>query len=1014
MTNSPISQDGSSLADLLPDCDPDVDHSGLNNIDPDINLILLSQAKYYNTHDFNHLLSQTTSGGLSFLSHNIQGAHNNLQSLLHYLSSVNHHFQFSIIALSETWFDSFNCSAYDPPGYLGTHMTRTTRTHGGVSIYVNSSLTFRRRDDLSYMTDFLESLFIVVTDPRCIDQTHTTVGIIYRPPNTDLDRFLDSLETITRTLSAEKNTTYIMGDFNLDLLKKHTDNRIQQFLDIMHSHSFIEHIDQPTRITLTSKTLIDNIFSNALTSHTTSGCFYTDISDHFPTFILNHSRASADTPTISVTQRSFTESNRSSFTESLINCDWSPVLQSDDAITGFSTFTQIFQSAYDAAFPIETKSYNPRKIKEWLTPSLKKCIKQKNKLYKIFHRCPTVLNEIKYKSYRRVLHNILRKTEKEHYHTLFSREPNDTKASWKILKSLINKNKATNSVTSIKINDQVTYDKSEIATVLNQHFTSVGPKLAAKIPPEPTNPMDFMQVNSPVSFFFSPCTFNEVRNVILMLKNSSSGHDGVRPDILRDNVDLIVSPLLHLINLSFSQGRLHNSLKIAHVTPIYKAGDPSDPNNYRPISVLSAFSKIFERLAVNKFVEFLDLRRFISSNQYGFRKGYSCELPLLLATDLISEALDQGDCVLGIFLDLKKAFDTVNYQILLSKLERYGFRGPALQWLNDYLSHRLQCVKVDNAISPSLPVTCGVPQGSIMGPLLFLLFINDLCEIQSSFYPFVFADDTTLFLRGRNIEEMSTTATNNLRNICSWLRSNKLSLNIEKTNYLLFTLNPNLRRLPIHINIDHAPISQKQHTKFLGLVIDNKLSWSAHIDYISAKISKNIGVIKKVSRILPQKTLLLLYNALILPYLSYMHIIWSGAARTHTNRLLLLQKKVIRIIHNAPPLSHTQQLFRNTQILEFHDLFPYFASIFLFKHLHSRFPLTFINKFQLPFRSHLSAPTRLLTSPLLEIQRFRTQLRANSAKIRISYHYNNFYLPLSLNLSPSLFVLCKSLKSILS
>ncbi|ELU04447.1 hypothetical protein CAPTEDRAFT_185992 [Capitella teleta] len=292
--------------------------------------------------------------------------------------------------------------------------------HGGVSIYIHNSLTFRRRDDLSLMTDFIESLFIEVTDPHSTEHLPTTIGILYRPPNTDLDLFLDSLATITNTLATEKNTTYIMGYFNLDLLKSHTDNKIQHFLDIMHTHSSIHHIDQSTTITSSTNTLIDNIFSNSLVSSTTAGCFYTDISDHLPTFLLSHRTNSTQPSRVVVTLRSFCDTNRTAFTNALGACDWTQVLQDDDAIAGFDKFSQTFQATYDAAFPSVTQVINPRRNKDWLTPSLKKCIKQKNRLYRAFHRCPTILNEIRYKSNRRTLHNDLRVAEQEHDHTLLS------------------------------------------------------------------------------------------------------------------------------------------------------------------------------------------------------------------------------------------------------------------------------------------------------------------------------------------------------------------------------------------------------------------------------------------------------------------------------------------------------------------------------------------------------------------------------------------------------------------
>ena len=278
------------------------------------------------------------------------------------------------------------------------------------------------------------------------------------------------------------------------------------------------------------------------------------------------------------------------------------------------------------------------------------------------------------------------------------------------------------------------------------------------------------------------------------LKNGSAGPDEFLSRVLKCFKDYFCSPLLHVVNLSFSQGVVPNQLKQANVTPIFKSGDVMSPSNYRPISVLSIFSKIFEKLMHSCLYSFLLRHDVLYDKQFGFRKGVSTEMALMTVVDRITCALDKKQHVLSLFLDFRKAFDTVNIHILLLKLSHYGIRGVAHDWFHSFLCNRLQKVKLQNILSDQREVSCGVPQGSTLGPLLFLVYINDLPNVlQESIHPFLFADDTSLFMAGDNPESMSVDLNTQLAHLFTWLRANKLSLNLQKTYYMLFTLSPAVR-----------------------------------------------------------------------------------------------------------------------------------------------------------------------------------------------------------------------------
>ena len=278
--------------------------------------------------------------------------------------------------------------------------------------------------------------------------------------------------------------------------------------------------------------------------------------------------------------------------------------------------------------------------------------------------------------------------------------------------------------------------------------------------------------------------------------------------------------------------------------PLYKGGDSKLLVNYRPVSVLPVFSKLLERLMYKRITEFINENDVLYNLQFGFRKNHSTTIALTLLHDKISKSLFDGEYVLGVFLDFSKAFDTVNHDILLRKLYAYGIRGVAHEWLKSYLSCRTQYVVFNGMESTKRTATCGVPQGSILGPLLFLLYINDMACISNILYPMLFADDTNVFLSGRNANQLIKIMNGELLNIVDWLDSNKLSLNVSKTHFILFR-SQGMRKPLINENliIKNESINQDHKTKFLGVIVDEKLTWFEHIQYIKCKIAKGIGII---------------------------------------------------------------------------------------------------------------------------------------------------------------------------
>ena len=428
----------------------------------------------------------------------------------------------------------------------------------------------------------------------------------------------------------------------------------------------------------------------------------------------------------------------------------------------------------------------------------------------------------------------------------------------------------------------------KINTVLLHYITN----LAKVIPDTTIIHNEFLKDSCDNSIFLQPVTDEEIYSIIKSLKNGSPGIDNICAKPIKFVKDLIIHPLRYVCQLSLSQGCFPYELKISKIIPLYKSGDRTLFNKYRPISLLPLFSKVLERLMHDRLYDCLVKYSILYSFQFGFRKAHSTYMALTCILDKLHNALEKGEYAIGIFIDFRQAFDTVDHSILLQKLYHYGIRGVAYDWFCDYLKNRTQLVSYHNIQSNYADISCGVPQGSILGHLLFLIYINDVAFVSTQLFSVLFADDTNMFGTDNDLEALIVNVNTELEKNVKWLNANKLSLNIDKTHHMLFRNEMKVVKETCKVYMNRQEISEDETTKFIGVIIDNRLNWKHHIDSICNKVSKNIGIILIARRVFNKTTLWSLYYSFIYPYCTSCIHVWGSAYKTHLQKLQILQKKI--------------------------------------------------------------------------------------------------------------------------
>ena len=875
--------------------------------------VLASCKKFDLIKDFNRFVSQhdpNTAGNsqkLSTLFLNLDGNASNFDLLSLKLSQIT--YKFSIIGLAETNTDASNKDLYSLEGYSSVYQsTIPGKSKGtGVALYISDDLSYTVAHDISRCTTDLESLFVRVP----IDKNSIiTIGVVYRPPSGDSEKGICELKSIIESNPSSGNLQ-IFGDFNIDLLKSHESltNKFEDAtigLGLFPVISLATHCKPKCR-----KSCIDNILTNRVDSVVSSGVIRDSTSHHSFIFQISNidlAGQSAGEKCDDLLYYDFSNKKIKSFIDDLGN----DISVNKYEHENWNIFLDYFNCKIDHHFKLAKpkQSKRTRENNPWISESLIDCIDKKYSLYDDWIKSKQKASEFypegnkllynKFKNYRKTLKHAITQAKSIYYSNKINKHSGDMKKTWSVINEVRGKRQKKLKPKFV-INNEVIVNRRHIVNSFNNYFVSLAPKLnnSSSLGEVLTSPLpsyhDYLKNSTVSSFFLEESSLDEIDGIIQDLQSGKASDIPVK--IIKHSSSILSPILSKLINKGMEDGVFPDELKIGRITPIYKKENPELLENYRPVSTLPIFGKIFEKVVYKRLYNYFSSKGLMYGNQYGFRKDHSTSHALNYSIDLVKSAIDKGNHVIGIFIDLSKAFDTIDHKIMTSKLQHYGIRGQPLKLLTSYLSNRTQYVSTLNEKSDLADVIYGVPQGSVLGPLLFLIYVNDLPNCHSMTQFILFADDTNIFVIGKDRNECTDKANRLLKDVYHYMKANKLHINAKKSCFMHFQpKNSTSNELSSPIFINKTEIDEVSCTKFLGVTIDNKLCWEPHINILIKKLRSAIGSICRVSKFLPKNLQKTLYQTLFESHLSYGITVWGNAAKKFTSKLFIIQKHCIRVL----------------------------------------------------------------------------------------------------------------------
>lgn len=854
---------------------------------------------------------------LRIFTQNIRSLNKNFDGLLLFLDRMG--LELDLLILTECWLSKV-CQLPILPKFNCYSTKLNLNQNDGVVLYIRESIDVKvvEPDNTNELTCLIAHL-----------KDFSIIGM-YRPPVfNNMDVFMSSLNNVLQECNS--SNIVLMGDINIDIKDNNANNRVNDYLNLLAVHG----LQMTHNFLTTDKSCLDHCF----------------IKSHYPILTLICRSTLTDHSCIltSITLQKCLHRQASNtinkvdynlIINHLSSVDWHSAFLNHDVDSAAEMLLNIIIESITKFSTKVTISRKKQNLKPWITPGLIRCMRHRDRLHKKLRSdSNNVILKICYIRYRNTCTKILKNLKNSYYRHELTINKSNIKKQWRSIKEVCHIDKGKDTCKEIlNMKSNIT----ESLQYANNYFANIGQELANNILNRTKLSESALLKNMnngsklPNSFALVPTTEEEVKRIIKSLKTSSAcGWDGISSLFLKMAVHVIAKPISMLCNLCFESGLFPKSFKKSVVVPIFKSGNRNSITNYRPISLLPSISKVLEKCVNLRLKVFLEKYKLIAKNQYGFRSNKSTSDAINEFLSIVVHNLDKGNKALGIFLDLAKAFDTVPASTLLAKLEILGIRGVPLQLLGSYLSDRKQCLRIGDSLSQETGVNYGIPQGSIIGPTLFLAYINGLClQNYKNTNIITFADDTVLIVYGKSWEEVNVTAENSFRQVTKWLDDHLLTLNVTKTKFINFSIHSSSQPSPHTINIkahyckldnnsecDCELLQETESIRYLGLTVDKHLKWREHITSLAGRIRRLLYIFKTLRYICDDKLLLSVYYAYCQSLISYGLMGWGGANKTLMLIIERAQRAILKVMKFKSFMFPTSLLYTELPILTVRQLY---------------------------------------------------------------------------------------------
>ncbi len=809
----------------------------------------------------------------------------------------------SIILITESWGHSgIQDAVFSLPHYT---MFRCDREKdlgpgGGVLLYVHDSFPAVQ---LSHVYNFKESVWCHLQ----MGVENVVVGCIYRPPSSDAENDASLAELIAHICSQHKGLVIISGDFNLPRIDwEHLcwPANCDWFMDAIENNYLHQHILQPTR----QSNILDLLFSNdpSIVSRIelTPPLGSSDHASIICYFQLVNSREV--TGRGEMFRRDYRNADWASYRRHLEETDWDAVFHCKDTDDLWDAFAAAINRALSDAVPKKmSKQRNRHRKRPWQTRELLHAVRGNRSAWRRFQAAPTPQNDLFRKEASKRLCNITKSAVQQCEQAIATNITGNSKGFWSYVRS---KTRVRDAVAPLKdlITEEITADPFNCAKILSDFFASVFVKGQTA---GNTNHRSFpLKTHSIIeSVLFDVASVQKALSRVSVY--SSPGPDEIPYVVLKEGGILLFEKLAMLFQISLRNGSVPAAWREAIITPIFKKGSRNEAKNYRPVSLTSCVCKVMEAIIRDALMTYMESENLLLKSQYGFRPGYSCSLQLLEYFDFITQALDEGDNVHSVYLDCQKAFDSVPHSHLLAKLSAYGIKGHLHNWLKSFLSNRYQTVRVRTNMSPRQEVLSGVVQGSVIGPLLFLIYVNDIDDFIIGANLLKFADDLKLFCRvprhGPKVVEACNKLQQNLDALEQWQDSSGLIFNPAKSSWLCFGTPT---EVPVAYKLNLEQIPQKCQEKDLGIVVSNDAKFSLAVSEMASKAQSMLSLLVRTFHSRAPSVLVPIYKALVRPYLEYCSPLWNPYLKRDRNRIESVQRRFTKLFPVLRQLPYDQRL----------------------------------------------------------------------------------------------------------